>query len=191
VIAERGVAGTRLADIAERIGVSPPAVLYWFDSREQLLAEALVADENHFYIALGPRLAQLADPGERLALLISAAASGAEEFALWLELWNWSLRDADLADARERLDDRWRAEIEKVVRDGQRQGVFAAVDAEEATLAIASLLDGLTVQVLLDERMSAERMVEVATSVAERLLERSLPSQPLFSAEEMSEGVGA
>ena len=56
MIAERGVAGTRLADVAERIGVSPPAVLYWFDSKEQLLAEALVADEDRFYNALGVRL---------------------------------------------------------------------------------------------------------------------------------------
>ena len=69
--------------------------------------------------------------------------------------------------------------------------MFGGVDAEEAALAIASLLDGLTVQVLLDERMSAERMVEVAASVVERLLECSLPSQPLLSAEEMREGVGA
>jgi AcrR family transcriptional regulator len=191
VIAERGVAGTRLADVAERIGVSPPAVLYWFDSKEQLLAEALIADENHFYSALGPRLEQLPDPCDRLALLISAAASSAGEFALWLELWNWSLREPDLSDARERLDDRWRAEIEKVIRDGRREGAFGVLDAEEAALAIASLLDGLTVQVLLDERMSAERMVEVAGSVAERLLECSLPSQPLLSAEEMREGVGA
>ena len=29
VIAERGVAGTRIADVAARSGVSPPAVLYW------------------------------------------------------------------------------------------------------------------------------------------------------------------
>ena len=62
VIAERGVAGTRLADVAERIGVSPPAVLYWFDSKEQLLAEALVADEERFYNALGIRLDELGRP---------------------------------------------------------------------------------------------------------------------------------
>ncbi len=191
MIAERGVAGTRLADVAERIGVSPSAVLYWFDSKEQLLAEALIADENRFYSVLAPRLEQLPDPCDRLALLISAAASSAEEFALWLELWNWSSRDPDLSDARERLDDRWRAEIEKVVRDGQRGGAFGVVDAEEAALAIASLLDGLTVQVRLDQRMSAERMVEVAASVVERLLECSLPSQPLLSTEEMRAGVGA
>ncbi|MGZ5356559.1 MAG: helix-turn-helix domain-containing protein, partial [Solirubrobacterales bacterium] len=31
VIAERGIAATRIADVAERAGTSAPAVLYWFD----------------------------------------------------------------------------------------------------------------------------------------------------------------
>ena len=33
VIAERGLAATRIADVAERVGASPAAVLYWFESR--------------------------------------------------------------------------------------------------------------------------------------------------------------
>ncbi len=191
MIAERGVAGTRLADVAERIGVSPPAVLYWFDSKEQLLAEALVADEHRYYHALGIRLAELENPADRLSLLISSAAGSASEFALWLELWAWSLRDAGLSEARERLDHRWRGEIEKIVRDGQIAGVFADVPAAQAALAIASLLDGLTVQVRLGDSLSAERMVEVAVLAAERLLECELSRPPLLSVGEMLAGVEA
>jgi AcrR family transcriptional regulator len=191
VIAERGVAGTRLADVAERIGVSPPAVLYWFDSKEQLLAEALVADEDRFYNAVGVRLEQLSDPADRLALLISSTAASAGEFALWLELWAWSLRDEGLSEARERLDHRWRSEIEKVIRDGQVAGVFGGVDAAEAALALASLLDGLTVQVRLGESLTSHSMVEVAVLVAERLLDCELPRPPLVSVGEMVAGVEA
>jgi AcrR family transcriptional regulator len=191
VIAERGVAGTRLADVAERIGVSPPAVLYWFDSKEQLLAEALVADEDRFYNALGVRLEQLPDPADRLALLISSAAGSAGEFALWLELWAWSLRDAGLSEARERLDHRWRCEIEKIVRDGQLSGAFGPIDPGAAALAIASLLDGLTVQVRLGDALSPEAMVDVAALVAERMLGCELPRPPLVSVEEMVAGVEA
>ena len=35
VIAERGIAATRIADVAERAGTSAPAVLYWFDTKER------------------------------------------------------------------------------------------------------------------------------------------------------------
>src|SRR5262249_50291658 len=44
VIVERGLASTRIADVAERAGTSPPAVLYWFRSKDELLAEALTVD---------------------------------------------------------------------------------------------------------------------------------------------------
>src|SRR5215213_6583504 len=41
VIAERGVIGTRIADVAERAGTSAPGVLYWFATKDELLTEAL------------------------------------------------------------------------------------------------------------------------------------------------------
>ena len=43
VIAERGVIGTRIADVAERAGTSAPGVLYWFASKDELLTEALAS----------------------------------------------------------------------------------------------------------------------------------------------------
>ena len=52
-----GSRNTRIADVAERAGTSPPAVLYWFETREQLLTAALIADEEAFAGALGERLA--------------------------------------------------------------------------------------------------------------------------------------
>jgi len=111
VIAERGVAATRIADIAERCEVSPPAVLYWFDSKEQLLAEALVADDDQFYEELRERLAGAGNARERLAALFGAATDGAHDFALWMELWNQALRDEEMRQTRERFDARWRAEM--------------------------------------------------------------------------------
>src|SRR5258708_28478020 len=41
VIAERGYAETRIADVAERAGTSPALVIYYFKTRDQLLTEAL------------------------------------------------------------------------------------------------------------------------------------------------------
>jgi AcrR family transcriptional regulator len=34
VIADRGLASTRIADVAERAGTSAPAVLYWFENKD-------------------------------------------------------------------------------------------------------------------------------------------------------------
>ncbi len=177
VIAERGVAATRIADIADRSGVSPPAVLYWFDSKQQLLAEALVADDDQFYEELRERLAGAGDARERLAALFEAAADGAHDFALWMELWNQALRDEEMRKTRERFDARWRAEIEAIVRDGQEAGEFGAADPAMVALSLSALIDGLTVQVALgDPELSDRKLLQAVTVSAERLLECELPA---------------
>ncbi len=107
VIVERGVEATRIADVAERAGTSPPSVLYWFETREQLLAEALTFAENAFYDELEQVLATLTDPRARLTALIDASIGG-DDWLLWIELWTRSLRDPELARSRQQLDDRWR-----------------------------------------------------------------------------------
>ena len=66
VIAERGLAATRIADVAERAGTSSAGVLYWFESRDELLAEALSSAERSFHDELAARLEPLEDPRARL-----------------------------------------------------------------------------------------------------------------------------
>lgn len=171
VIAERGVAGARLADVAERAGTSPPAVLYWFASKDELLAEALTFEEESFYERLTGRLHELEHPVERLRLLIEESLDG-NDWALWLELWSRSARDERTAAARRRLDERWRAEIAGIIRDGIAVGEFARADPEHAAITLASLMDGLAVQVSLeDPTVTPERAREIALSAVDRLLE--------------------
>jgi AcrR family transcriptional regulator len=179
VIAERGVAGTRIADVAERCGVSPPALLYWFDSKEQLLAEALTADDDRFYEVLEERLDEAMTPGERMVALIETATESADDFALWMELWTWALRDAELRAARERFDARWRAAIEAIVADGVAAGQFGdGVDPPQAALAIAALIDGLSAQAALgDPEVSNPRLTDTVLGSAEKLREAELPAR--------------
>ena len=175
VIAERGLASTRIADVAERAGTSPPAVLYWFDSKDDLLTDALTIDEDRFYGAITDRLAELESPRKRLRLLIEACAIE-YDLALWMELWGRALRDRGAASARQRLDDRWRGQIAVVIRDGQQVGEFEAVDADDAAAIVAAVLDGLAVQVTLGDRgISAERMRDLAVQSTELLLGCELP----------------
>ena len=176
VIAERGFAATRVADVAERAGTSPPGVLYWFDSRDELLAEALSFAERSFHEGLATELAALDDPAAKLATLIDRSVGG-DDWVLWMELWTRALRDPDLAASRQRLDDRWRAQIAGIVADGQAAGEFAGDDPERVALELASLMDGLAVQVALeDAAVTPEVMRSTCLEVAERLVEADLGS---------------
>jgi AcrR family transcriptional regulator len=170
VISERGFDATRIADVAERAGTSPPAILYWFDSRDELLAEALVADENRFDEDLTTRLARLDSPSSRLLELLEACANE-YDWTLWIELWTRALRDPTVHAARERLDDRWRTTLSRIVEAGAESGEFAPADAHRAAHTLASLIDGLAVQVTLgDGTIAQERMLELSVTAANSLL---------------------
>jgi AcrR family transcriptional regulator len=176
VIAERGFSATRIADVAARAGTSPAGVLYWFGSREELLVEALTYAEDGFYEDLTARIAGLDRPSERLAALIEASVGG-EDWVLWMEMWIRALHHPDLAESRQRLDDRWRAQIAAIVAEGQAAGEFAGDDPQRVALELAALIDGLAVQVALeDTAVSAEVMRSTCLEVAERLVEADLAS---------------
>src|SRR5262245_14808543 len=120
------MSGTRISDIAERAGTSDAAVLYWFDSKEQLLSAALTYEEERFQQELEERLPGDESASRRLADLIDSStgdpSSGASDWRLWMELWIRALRDPDADSTREELDRRWRAEISTIVAEGQRSG---------------------------------------------------------------------
>jgi len=177
VITERGFGATRIADVAERAGTSAPAVLYWFDSREQLLNEALVADEESFAAQVGERLAEIGSAKERLRVLIDETV-GDSDISLWVELWARSLHDEAAAAARVRLDDAWRALLARIVAEGQEAGEFdRAVDPARAALTLGSLMDGLGVQITLgDPSVSREEMLEIVVAAAEAMLGADLES---------------
>jgi AcrR family transcriptional regulator len=176
VITERGLAGARIADIADRAGTSPPAVLYWFEDREQLLNEALGWSEDRFYDSLTERLDSVDTPAQRLRLLFEASAED-PDWTLWMELWARALRDEQARKTRLRLDARWRDEIAALVTAGQATGEFdGARDADEIALLLASLLDGLALQATLDDpSVDAKRVRDLLIEAAGRLLGTELP----------------
>lgn len=152
VISERGVQNTRISDVAERAGTSAPGVLYWFPSKEELLAEALTFSDDRFYDTLTHELEGLPSASERLARLVELWPSdGDGETVLWMELWVRALRDPRLAETRERLDRRWRDALADVLREGQATGEFGGDDADELALLLGALMDGYAIQLALGD----------------------------------------
>jgi AcrR family transcriptional regulator len=172
VIRRRGLEHARVADIADDAGTSAPSVLYWFASKAELLKEALTSAEESFYDQLAQELEDIESAGARLRRIVdSCAGEGDYDAALWMELWARALRDPDLAATRAELDGRWRHTIAEVVRYGQERGEFGPADPDEVAVVLASLLDGLAVQIALkDVEVTPDRVRELALNVAEREL---------------------
>ena len=179
VIRERGLEHARVADVAERVGTSAPAVLYWFASKGELLNEALTTAEERFYEELSGELAGLGSARERLVRVIESwSGDGDYDSALWIELWSRALRDEQLAATRAELDGRWRRMLAAVIREGQEAGEFGPADADDVGLLLCSLLDGLMVQITLaDAEVPPERARDLCLALAGRELDCELKSR--------------
>ena len=180
VISERGVQNTRISDVAERAGTSAPGVLYWFPTKDALLAEALTFSDDRFYDDLTEELAALGSARDRLTRLIEVwPAEDDGETVLWMELWVRSLRDPQLAATRERLDRRWRETIAQIVKEGQASGEFVEGDADDLALLLGALMDGFAIQLALgDPAVSMETVRRHCLQLAMRGVENEGTVEP-------------
>ena len=154
VVRERGFAGTRVADIALEAGTSQGLVLYHFGSLAGALAACLTMLEDQFYEDFAHHLAAEDGPVERLRYMAELAAgrgAAVGNWGLWLELWARALRDPDARAVRESQDRRWRAALRRVIDEGVTNGSFVPSNPAKSVLRLAALMDGLAVQLALNE----------------------------------------
>ena len=173
LIAERGLAHVRVADVAERAGMTPGHVTYYFPTKSELLVRAIEASEDALLDELAASLSRVRDPWRRLVRLLElSAADGADDpgWVLWLQVWQESTLDALAREAQGRLDARWRGILANVLRYGAERGVFAVEDADAAALVLSSLVDGLSIQVTLGG-LDRAGMMRLLRQTARRLVE--------------------
>ena len=172
VIAERGYAESRIADVAERAGTSPALVIYYFKTKDQLLTEAIRFSEDSWYEAGTRRMAKIPTAAGKLEELVAMsclpeADSEPSSWALWLDLWAQSVRHPEVAGVRQKFDERWRDLICSLVVAGQEGGEFGPVDPVDFAVLFSALLDGLAVQIALaDPVVDAQRAYELSMQFA-------------------------
>ena len=173
VIAERGYAESRIADVAERAGTSPALVIYYFKTKDQLLTEAIRFSEDSWYEAGTRRMAQIPTAAGKLEEIVAmsclpeADSEPESSWVLWLDLWAQALRHPEVAGVRQKFDERWRELICSLVVAGQEVGEFGPVDPVDFAVLMSALLDGLAVQIALaDPAVDANRAFELSMRFA-------------------------
>ena len=162
VIVERGYAETRIAEVAERAGTSPALVIYYFKTRDQLLTEAIRYSEDLWYATGTARLESITTAAGQLDEMIAMTLlpppaqpdtdpAPRSEWLLWLDLWALSPRNTGVAAVRRKFDERWRQTIKAIVLSGQEAGEFTPIDADEFAITLSALLDGMAVQIALED----------------------------------------
>lgn len=168
---ERGLFETRIADIAKRVGTSAATILYYFESKDRLLEEAVDQTDREFYARLTEGQARHECAGDKLVHLIeetSLGPNGISDWTLWMEIWVRARRDTSVRESYFQLDRRQRTLIADIVREGQASGEFSSdADADTFAIALSGLMDGLGVQVTLGQPdVAPQRMIGICLALA-------------------------
>jgi AcrR family transcriptional regulator len=185
LICERGFGDTRIADVAKRAGVSSALVIYYFGTRDRLLVDALRHSEESFYEAAEKMLAEIPSVHERLSLLVqwTCVPEAGDEipgaWGLWFDLWAQAFRHDEIKAGRAELDARWRTMIIEAVKSDE---IDSSVDVRMFALEFSALLDGLSIQVALeDPEVDSAIAYDIAMRFAERELTLPAKKRPVRS----------
>lgn len=169
VIGDRGLSETRISDIAKEAGVSPALILYYFDTKDRVLLEALTHANDRFFLRMSRETRRLETAWDKLAKLVELNCQGlrpggdsTNEWPLWMEVWTRALRDPQMRKDHDILDRRWRAAIADIIREGQKSGEFGTDDADEAALRISAMIDGLSISIVLGATDVTPRRIQKA-----------------------------
>jgi AcrR family transcriptional regulator len=176
LLREQGLWTVRVSDVARRAGASPGTVIYYFGTKDQLFAQAIAAADAAFYAGLRPELAQLESATARLARLIHRSSTS--DWVLWVDLWAYARRHADMLTASIDFHRRWCATIADVIRYGQSRGEFGERDVEAIAVRFAAVSNGLAIRMVLDD-CPAPRDQYLAMSIEAAALELGCDAEEL------------
>lgn len=128
MIAQRGLANTRTADVAQAAGVSQALVFYHFATKERLLAQAFAYAVEQDLARLDAITRSNAPPLTKLRriLRLYTPTGRPTSWSMWIDGWSESLRTPELEKLSRRLDLRWRQDLAAVISDGVREGSSSA-----------------------------------------------------------------
>ncbi len=163
VIAERGLAGVSLRDVARQAGVSMGAVQHWFTTKDEMLRFALDHMRSRVLGRLQDRLGRLADPSRRdlveaaLEVMLPLDEPGRQEACVNVAFVGVATTDARYAEllrlGYQRLVDGSKAQLRAAAAAGE---LAPGVDPDREAVALYFLAQGLVAPLLVGMLTPAE-----------------------------------
>jgi AcrR family transcriptional regulator len=180
VLLERGAAGVRVKDIADRANLAPSSVLYYFPKLDELLLEVSRKAIHRYAERRAEAVGKLKPPAAQLALAIHLGVPtgpGDDESRLLYELDAFTGSSSAFAVLTTSYFDRQAALYRSVLEAGAENGEFRLT---AAPLAIAQgmvgLEDGLGLQVVIGHPgIDSEQAERILRHFAEAATGAELP----------------
>jgi TetR/AcrR family transcriptional repressor of bet genes len=149
-----GPQGTGVREICRRVGVSPGLLNHYFDSKADLILEALRTLTREFYDKMRGALAEGGgSPEQRLRssfrIYFSSGEVGAERTGAYLAFWTLARTDPAVRRIQRSTYRRQQRLFESVLKE-LAEDRDVRIDAHKAAIGLVSLLDGLWLEICLD-----------------------------------------
>ena len=182
---QRGYRGTSMKALATQVGVSAPAIYWYFSSKQELYVSVIERAMTNFVTYVRESMTE-SDPRDRLAQLVRAHVT-------------WQLQQSDVAKAFDltvsvksadhdipaaRLESIKAMELEylqvlrRVIAEGQAQGVMRPGDVNSTAFAVISLCEYVHTWFKPEGRLS---VTEIADAY-ERMIRNMVEASPRWSA---------
>src|SRR5262245_28697423 len=149
IIVERGLDRVRLAEIARRANMSEGHVLYYFGTKNRILAETLVWSEAGVTERRRATLADAPAGWGQLRVFVEFYLPRDHQdpvWALWVEAWARRHIEDQSAPLRETADT-WRHDLLEILDRGRQLGAFGQPGPTFASRLIA-LMNGFAIEIL-------------------------------------------
>ncbi|GAB3559310.1 TetR family transcriptional regulator C-terminal domain-containing protein [Spelaeicoccus albus] len=152
LIAARGYASVRIADIASACGTSSATVHYYFPSKRELFEESLRYSVKLAFDRQVAVLYAIDDPVARLKKLVDLQTPDDEvvgaEWSIWLQTWADVAVGAGAAENHRQGYARWFQTVRDAIAAGQQAGLVIDGPLDGLALELTAIMDGLGIKVL-------------------------------------------
>jgi AcrR family transcriptional regulator len=170
ILGQRGLAATRIADVARRLGISTGLIHYHFATKDELLDEAFrYAAEAELAVLRGLAAVDL-PPRERIDAVIEEFRPRGDfgSWKLWIEGWAEALRSERFRATSRELDEAWIGVLEDTIAAGVASGDFTCASPHDSAWRLSCLIEGLTIQLVAHggtiDRTEMGRLIDAAVS---------------------------
>jgi TetR/AcrR family fatty acid metabolism transcriptional regulator len=154
-IAERGYTQASLAEIAKEVGISKGVISYHFDGKDELIEqviETLLAASNAYIKA---RVEAQKTAEARLRAYVEASfefmQANRNNFVAMVDLWGSFTSAEEKRRFNSSAYEPCRKHLEKLLREGQKDGTLRGIPLTAAAATIQGAIDGIMLQWVFDQ----------------------------------------
>ena len=158
VFAQKGIANTKMADVAKAAMVGKGTIYEYFKSKEEIVNEGYVYFMDKINTIMAKQLYKVFDPIEKLKAIMTGWVRLIEDtsidfLGIMMDFWAEGIRrrEEDSIFNLKQLYAENRQLIIEILEEGIAKGKIRAVDSTIAASIIIGALDGLFLQWLVDQ----------------------------------------